>query len=309
MPSRSYNIFLRLWWLWLILIIVIVSFFVLYKTFIPKPEPNKYITDSSNVDSPEISTLDPDHPPQFIQADFVELDKIYDISKFRSGFGHDFSYLSGETCRSMKHYFSAMDSTQLVYKYEGLSIQDFPAPTIEHDVKIFSPVDGTMRVVNTDGIAYNSEIQVTPDAYPNITIRLMHVQKAPQVNEGTVQAGEFIGLVFANQSFDLAIQADLTNNGEKTIGYISYFAALPDNLFANYQARGVQSREDLIITKEYRDAHLQTCHDKEVFDKNYPQVDSRSAHIVDLTGYTEMEAKIKEKYPNPDIVITKDTVE
>lgn len=308
MPSRSHSIFLRLWWLWSTLIIVIVIFFVLYKIFFPKPEPNKIITNSNRVDSPEISTIDPDHPPQFIQADFVELDKVYDISKFRSGFGHDFSYLSGETCRSMKHYFSAMDSTQPFYKYEGLPIQDFPAPTVERDVKIFSPVDGTMSVVNDDGIAYNGEIQVVPDAYPNIVIRLMHVQKAPLANEGKVRAGEFIGLVFANQSFDLAIQADLTNNGEKKIGYISYFAALPDSLFANYQARGIQSREDLIITKEYRDAHLLTCHDKEVFDNNYPQVDGRSAHVVELTGFKEMEAALQAKYPNPDIVITKDTL-
>ena len=40
--------------------------------------------------------------PRFVSADFTELAKIEQISKFRSGFGH--SYTDGfENCRSMKH--------------------------------------------------------------------------------------------------------------------------------------------------------------------------------------------------------------
>ena len=49
-----------------------------------------------------------DHLPKFIQADFIELDKIESISLFRSGVGHDSTENPsiGETCRSKKHYFS-----------------------------------------------------------------------------------------------------------------------------------------------------------------------------------------------------------
>jgi hypothetical protein len=48
------------------------------------------------------------HLPKFIQADFIELDKIETISLFRSGVGHDSSDApsTGETCRSKKHYCS-----------------------------------------------------------------------------------------------------------------------------------------------------------------------------------------------------------
>ena len=42
--------------------------------------------------------------PQFASADVIELDKISELSKFRSGEGHDYSD-KFETCRSMKHYF------------------------------------------------------------------------------------------------------------------------------------------------------------------------------------------------------------
>src|SRR5437588_666737 len=49
--------------------------------------------------------FDPNHVPKVITANFIDLSRVYDISKYRSGAGHDYS-LNGETCRSMKHYFN-----------------------------------------------------------------------------------------------------------------------------------------------------------------------------------------------------------
>lgn len=61
-----------------------------------------YNKNDDNTDNIAFKPFDIKNPPKFIQADFVELDKVYVISKFRSGVGHDFS-LGDEKCRSMKH--------------------------------------------------------------------------------------------------------------------------------------------------------------------------------------------------------------
>src|SRR3990167_11035872 len=79
--------------------------------------------------------------PQFIQADFIDLEKVASISKFRSGSGHDFSKGSGETCRSMKHYFNVPRPEwigQLISKNGGIA----PEPDGKTDISIYSPVDG-----------------------------------------------------------------------------------------------------------------------------------------------------------------------
>src|SRR3989338_5428143 len=78
--------------------------------------------------------------PQFIQADFIDLDKIAYISKFRSGSGHDFSG-NGEKCRSMKHYFNTQDTRE---KMDAFSQNNGipPAPDGNGDIPIYSPVDG-----------------------------------------------------------------------------------------------------------------------------------------------------------------------
>ena len=43
--------------------------------------------------------------PQFVTHDYIDLDKITYITKFRSGSGHDYSD-DYESCRNMKHYSS-----------------------------------------------------------------------------------------------------------------------------------------------------------------------------------------------------------
>ncbi|HLE49032.1 MAG TPA: hypothetical protein VI819_03315 [Patescibacteria group bacterium] len=296
-------------WILIVILIPLLIFFLFVLKGIVKDiaqlKQEKFQEAEKTVD--EEPPIDPDNPSKFIQTDFVELDKVYSISKFRSGMGHDYSYLSGETCRSMKHYFSTYDDKQPNYKYEGLSIENFPTPTLENDVKIFTPVDGFLDF-DDSGVSYNQELRVAPSAYPNISIEFQHVQRAPNVNKGKVKAGELIGLVLANQSFDLAIQTDIIEQGVKKIGYISYFAAMPDNVFTKYQARGVKNRGDLIITRKYRDTHPLNCRsDQGFFAKDYLSVDGRPAHIFDLTGFKEMDAKMQVKYPNPNIVKSKDT--
>lgn len=42
-------------------------------------------------------------------------------------------------------------------------------------------------------------------------------------------------------------------------GQLSYFETMTDEVFAEYQARGIVSRESAIITKEERDADPVPC--------------------------------------------------
>ena len=48
---------------------------------------------------------------------------------------------------------------------------------------------------------------------------------------------------------------------------ISYFTAMSDDLFAAFQARGVASREDLLISQAERDADPLTCVGEEFVDE------------------------------------------
>src|SRR5438128_12093342 len=86
--------------------------------------------------------VDRSNLPKFIQADFIDLSRVYSISKFRSGSGHDFSG-GGETCRSMKHYFTPQNNvTDPKAQKDANGIP--PKPDGKTDIPIYSPVDGTI---------------------------------------------------------------------------------------------------------------------------------------------------------------------
>jgi len=239
-----------------------------------------------------IVPLDGDNPPQFIQADFVELDKIYAVSKFRSGVGHDFSVNSGETCRSMKHYFSSMDPDQPNYKMnKEMEMIDWAHPVEGVDVTIFSPVDGWIERVDHDQSKgwVGDEIVVRADSQKSIRIRLMHVTPiSDNIQAGTrVTAGQKIGLVLANQSFDIAISS-MSIFKES---YISYFAAMPDEIFVKYQARGSESRDEYILSREEVDANPWECvPGTEQFIETYNETaEDIKRNMVYLSGYDEVE--------------------
>jgi len=61
---------------------------------------------------------------------------------------------------------------------------------------------------------------------------------------------------------DIAVGVN-TPNGWKLI---SYFDVMTDSVFQNYQARGLTSRNDVIISKEARDGDPLTCDGEEFTD-------------------------------------------
>lgn len=212
---------------------------------------------------------------KFIQADFVDLDKIYSISKFRSGSGHDFSKGKGETCRSMKHYFATQwteASEAARNSNNGLP----PEPDGKTDISIFSPVDGEVLGIQSEKTPIGKQIYIRPDNSPSSTIRLFHIYLDDGFAKGTkLKAGQKIGKIGQYSTTDIAIMADG--------GFKSYFEVMPESIFAKYIARGIKSADDLIITKEYRDSHPLQCKG-ENFAVNYDS-DPSSGNYVYLSGY------------------------
>ena len=215
--------------------------------------------------TPPISTSEPALEdtalPKFIQADFIDLEKIAAISKFRSGSGHDFSRGSGETCRSMKHYFNVWrteQAEQLINQNKGFP----PPPDGKTDIPIYSPVDGKIIDIASEQVDIGQQLYIRPEAYPAFTVRLFHVYPSSNIKNGMqVTAGQKIGVIGQYQNTDVAI----TKNRNT---YLSYFEVMPDNLFAKYQALGIGDRSELIITKAERDADPLQCNG-EWFAKNY----------------------------------------
>lgn len=225
--------------------------------------------------------VDLNNPPKFIQANFVDLSKIFSISKFRSGEGHDFS-AGDETCRSMKHYFTQQFDPNLKITKDAYGKTIPPQPDGVSDVDIVSPVDGTITQIASETFPVGKQIYIVPDSNPEFTIRLFHVYPVSTLQAGShVHAAEKIGVIAKGQGTDVAVQL-----GDHATNFISYFSVLPDSLFAAFHARGVTSRDELIITKEYRDAHPLQCGDaqsKESFV--YPADYDATQDDVHLSGY------------------------
>lgn len=261
---QSRKSFIRRFW-WIVLIVAVILVGVV--SFIIGPTENNRQNDTTA-------------PQNLIQADFIDLDRIFSISKFRSGSGHDFSQGSDETCRSMKHYFNVQ------WTREGQNLTDQnngipPKPDGKNDINIYSPVDGKVVSIPSEQMPIGEQINIEPDSDPSLTIRLFHVYKLEGIKKGsTLKAGQKIGVISQHQNTDIAL---IRRKGFKT-EYLSYFNFMPDSIFAKYQARGVKTRDDLIITKEYRDANPLKCNGEQFAD-NYDS-DPNSGNFVYLSGYS-----------------------
>jgi len=213
---------------------------------------------------------------QFIQADFIDLDRIYSISKFRSGSGHDYSG-NGETCRSMKHYFNTQDTREKMIAFDkGNGIP--PKPDGINDINIYSPVDGKIVAVKSEQMPIGEQIYIRPESNSDYTVRLFHIYLDSNIKKGSrVSAGQKIGVISQYQNTDIAIMA-----GPFERNLVSYFDVMPDSIFAKYRERGVKSRDELIVSKEARDANPLRCNG-EMFVRENNDNDPRD--FIFLSGY------------------------
>ena len=183
--------------------------------------------------------------PKFMTADFIDLNRVTMISKFRSGSGHDYSD-SDEKCRSMKHYFQPG---------ERIPIDPSTYKPAEPFVNIYSPVDGTIGAIGDEGFKVGKQIHIKPSSNPEYTIRIFHTYPVGIERDSKVSAGQKIGYIGDHQGTDIAIE---TNANFKNKNF-SYFDVMTDEVFKSYLARGATSRADFIITKQYRDEHPLSC--------------------------------------------------
>lgn len=176
-------------------------------------------------------------PPRVLSANYIDLSKIERISRFRSTVGH--SYTDGsETCRSMKHYYQ-------------------PKLTLDWtDVAIYTPTAGSIAGIAPDG-SFGSRVRILPRDQPILDVQIFHVALNPSIVSGTwVEAGQHIGWHSSpNTMSDIAMSIGPKEGGT----LISYFDAMTDAVFAQYQARGVPSRQAAIITEAERDADPVPC--------------------------------------------------
>ena len=182
--------------------------------------------------------------PKFCDVNYIELDKIAKISKFRSGEGHDYSD-DFESCRSMKHYF-------------------YPKASVDWgEINIFSPVDGTVSMIYQEWAG--TQVQISSTKYPAFTFIIFHINLETPLKVGDkLYKGQLLGNHIGQQTTsDIALGVN-TPTGWKLI---SYFDVMTDSLFEKYKERGMKSRNDAIITKEERDADPISC-DGETFLNN-----------------------------------------
>jgi hypothetical protein len=175
-------------------------------------------------------------PERFVDTDYIDLEAIAAISRFRSAAGH--SYTDGaETCRSMKHYFRPKEDV------------DSAA------IRISAPVTGT--VVTTRAEAMGLQLAIRPDAQPAYRFIIFHLRPARELAEGTrVMAGETLGRHIGPETWsDVAVGVD-TPSGYRLV---SWFDVITERLLDGYRARGLASRSAAIISRAERDADPLAC--------------------------------------------------
>ncbi len=185
----------------------------------------------------DVWDIDNEPIPKFVAQNYIELDKIYRISRYRSSIGHDYSD-AFEHCRSMKHYF------------EPRADADWT------NIKIFSPVSGSITRVEQEWAGIKLEIE--SEDYPAFRFSIFHLNPLVEFHiSDLVLSGEELGthIGFQTMSDISVIVNDPTRQGRM----ISFFEVISDELFTKYSARGVFSREEFIISKEIRDANPLEC--------------------------------------------------
>lgn len=223
----------------------------------------------------DVSKLDESNLPKFVSANFIDLNDVGMISKFRSGAGHDYSS-AGEWCRSMKHYFSPVFTEQTKQLLNSKSVAP---PGAGNSAKIFSPVNGKVVAATKEKNGVGQQISIKPDGYAKYTVRLFHIYLLPAVAKGSaVQAGQQIGVVNRDLGTDVAVQY-----GPPFVAKdVSYFQVMQDSVFQSYQKYGITDKSQLIITKAERDKNPLTCTKDGQFVQNSGTQDITSRDYVTL---------------------------
>lgn len=190
--------------------------------------------------------------PPTLTANFIDIEKVERISKFRSCQGHIVIPTDeSETKRNMKHY--------VIIKPEFRG---------KDTVKLYAPYDGWISgfFSNTnDGL--EGEIWLSNGNEWEFSFEHIHV--LPSINVGTrVKAGDLLGYV-PDKGFDVVYAVGASS--QKVIdGWNSPFVKLDSAFlhmdaatFSQYQNLGVSNPETFIYTKDFRDNNPCEYRDKQ----------------------------------------------
>ena len=194
-------------------------------------------------------------PPPLLVSNFVDLDNITRISKYRSCVGHTtVPQDERESKRSMKHYFEVKP------EYVGTN-----------SVKIYSPYDGYVSVIRSEPPDLEGEIWIVPKRkFPMLPpvgtwqFSVEHIIVREDLKQGSeVKTGETIGYAAVPEenraSFDIVyakqalVPKEIDNYTSPFVDLDSVFNHMSEQVFAEYQQKGVTSKERMLISKEERD--------------------------------------------------------
>ncbi len=186
----------------------------------------------------------------FVHYNFIELDKIAKISKFRSGVGHDFSKGPDESCRSMKHYFEPIGiDSDFWHRFHNGQFSKSEWPTVSY----FAPVSGKIIDVRSAKNVFGDEEKqfiIQSAKNPDVWFEFFHIITNLTIGS-QVEGGEFLGTISPGNSGEIAVDF----NGQ----LISFFDLIDEAVFSEYKVRGIKSRQELIITKQEREENPLQC--------------------------------------------------
>jgi hypothetical protein len=138
----------------------------------------------------------------------------------------------------MKHYYSLTNIS-------GIQVQDSSS--------VYSPVNGSILKVFKENNSNDLQLWIKPDDYKSFTIAIFHIVTNKKFTVGSeIKEGELLG---KTASTDIAVMVN------QFLGYrnISFFEIMTDDLFKSYLNRGINSIDEMIISKEGRDANPCQC--------------------------------------------------
>lgn len=268
----------------------------------PMGDSGTFTLERTRIDLDCAHACDPVTPVRFVTHDFTNLDKVVEISLFRSSAGHDYSD-DCETCRSMKHYYAPSGA---YLGSNGL-------------IEVFSPVAGTVVSIAAEGYGAsppgeNKQVHIRSTEHPDYTFILFHVDLLPNpISVGdAVAAGQQVGtarMIYPDlgeiaHDFDVAVWVQ-TLFGSR---YVSFVETLTDAVFASYIARGATARSDFVITKAARDADPLTCSNETFLSTGSlpawfvlsPQKFAPATTAAPVTG-VDLELALEGARPNPAV--------
>lgn len=123
-------------------------------------------------------------------------------------------------------------------------------------INIYSPVTGKVTRVEQEWAG--TKVEIASDSLPAFRFSIFHINlnKSLQVGDA-VTAGELLGIHIGSQTMsDFSV---IVNDPTRQGRMVSYFNVITNQVFNEYSARGVASRDDLIISKTLRDANPLQC--------------------------------------------------